>query len=410
MPDISILILSDIHTTDKDPSGHASPSYVSTQATGTQGGIDPISAMVDVVKQDIGTVDFVVCPGDMTDQALPAGLTYIANRLAEVASETGAKELIVVAGNHDVDSRYGHNQYDPRGYLMSTFPEMPFKNGSHHLEFFAHHLTAKVIDDVRFLALDSAAFHGGGRLKKPDGSPEVPEFEHGRISPLMLQRIKKVLDEDTGVYTVNILICHHHPQNNNSPYEIDFSQMDGGPALIDLLDSGNYGRWLIVHGHKHRPRISYAAGGATSPVIFGAASFSAQIRRDALNHCPNQFHILTVKPELANDLHCGLAGSIQSWNWTTGLGWRPATTGGEGLPAYAGFGYRGDPAALAGQVSAALTSTESHSWSAAVAKTPALSALLPRNFDELKRELEKLGVNIVFNDRGIPMQVGRSTT
>jgi len=399
---IRFLVVSDIHTCDEDPTTFKTPSYVSTQGAGPSGSVEPISALIKEVKREFGTVDFVVCAGDLTQQALPAGINYIASQLRLVATNLKAQNLIVINGNHDVDSRYKFNNFDPRGQLRQSLPDMPFISipdedisGSrvNHLEYFAEHLSMRTFGSVRIVAIDSAAFHGAGK-------PETPEYLHGRISPIMLRALEEKLQADNGQYDVNILLCHHHPLNNNLPGEIDSSEMDGGSALLEILDSGGFGDWFVIHGHKHRPRLRYAPGEVAPPVILSAASLSAQLA-DAQNRSPNQFHVVTFDLDLAKSLSFSMAGSVQSWSWVPGSGWYPAST--DGLPSRAGFGFRGEPRSLATKLAATLKSVSPPrafwEWAEVTALHPEVNALMPKSLEQV--------LSILENEHGL--QPGRNS-
>lgn len=369
--------------------------------------------MIAKVRSDVGAVDFVICAGDLTQQALPAGIAYISEKLRYVATSLNAKHLVVINGNHDVDSRAKFNNYDPRGQLRQALPDMPFISvptqnidGSrqNHLEFFAEHFTIRSFENVRIVAIDSAAFHGYG-------SPDEPEYNHGRISPVMLRTLENRLRADAAKYDVNLLLCHHHPLNNNVPGEQDSSEMDGGSALLDLLDSGDFGQWFIIHGHKHRPKLRYAPGEVAPPIILSSASLSAQLA-DAQNRAPNQFHVVTFDLDLANSLSFGLAGSVMSWNWVPGNGWSAASS--DGLPSRAGFGFRGQIPALATELAASLKGGSPQrgfwEWSEVSQLHPEVTTLMPRSLQKLLELLEKdHGIQANFNMRQEIRQLGVST-
>lgn len=410
MSQIRFLVVSDIHTCDEDPSSYKTSSYVSTQGAGPTGAIEPISSMIDKVKAEVGPVDFVICAGDLTQRALPAGITYISEKLRGVATSLGAKHLVVVNGNHDVDSRFKSNNFDPRGQLRQSLPDMPFiavpsqdieASRRNHLEFFAEHLSIKSFGDVRVVAIDSAAFHGNGAI-------EDPEYLHGRISPVMLRALETRLKADTVNYSVNLLLCHHHPLNNNVPGELDSSEMDGGNALLELLDTGNFGHWFVIHGHKHRPRLRYAPGEVAPPIILSAASMSAQLA-DAQNRAPNQFHVVSFDIALAKSLSFGLAGNVMSWNWVPGNGWSAAAA--DGLPYRAGFGFRGEPAALAMKLAtsfkAAIPSRPYWEWAEVVKLHPEVTTLMPRSLEQVLNLLEtQHGIRPTLNIRHEICQLG----
>ena len=105
--------------------------------------------------------------------------------------------------------------------------------------------------------------------------------------------------------------------------------MTNGSLLLELLGSGEFGRWLVVHGHKHHPKLTYASGGAASAVIFSAGSLSVDIQHELQGHSRNQFYLIDLP---LNEIAKGrFVGRIEAWDWTNGRGWIPAGPS-SGLP------------------------------------------------------------------------------
>src|SRR5207248_25638 len=118
---------------------------------------------------------------------------------------------------------------------------------------------------MRILLIDSCAYHG-----------VKGEHNHGRISDATLGEIDRRLSAD-GPCALNLLVCHHHPQKL-AEYKLgDYDDMVNGQKLLDLLGYGKHGDWVVLHGHKHCPKVSYAAGGATSPLVFSCGSVGARL-------------------------------------------------------------------------------------------------------------------------------------
>src|SRR5262245_35886339 len=121
----SILVLSDIHASEGDPAASDAESYVSTSASSYAHRIDPFSNMVEIIKRDKSEVCCIVCPGDMTNKGSKSGIQFVFQKLREVARELSAASLVVIPGNHDLDSRYHANDYDARGQAMLIRPPFP---------------------------------------------------------------------------------------------------------------------------------------------------------------------------------------------------------------------------------------------------------------------------------------------
>src|SRR5207247_8648242 len=75
--------------------------------------------------------------------------------------------------------------------------------------------------------------------------------------------------------------------------------MLGGAELLQLLSAGDYGEWLVIHGHKHLPKLSYAQGAtAATPVVFAAGSLCACLASRIQAVARNQFYILDFPLDL----------------------------------------------------------------------------------------------------------------
>jgi len=398
--DGGFLVISDIHACTSDPTSADAPSYVSTQPAEMFAAVDPLDSMLETVKASGLKVSCIICPGDMTDKGEPSGIQYVWKKLLDIATKLNASLVVATPGNHDLDSRFQYNDFDARGQAMLIQPTLPIDNRQLYLEFWAEHFTIfDAEEDVRFFLLNSSAYHGGG--KRPE-----EEREHGRVSRSTLIRLKRLLE--SGQYpkkVLNVMVCHHHP---DAPSEIGAPDMlmEGGKALLELLNQSDVGPWMVFHGHRHRPRLFYAAGSGDGPIVLGAASFSAQINKDAQNKCPNQFHIVQFDLIGAKEIGVGIAGSVRSWNWLVGDGWHPAQSP-TGLPSRAGFGFRGQADLLMENILRAIPPGSFVKWSELTSSVPQLAFILPGDMRKLIIALGKSNVRIAFGEGGIPFQVSR---
>lgn len=394
------LLLSDLHATDEDPSSSSAPSYVSSYSASASARLDPISELEAVIRDDKLEPDYILCPGDITNRSNPRAFTYAWDRLHKLALSCGAK-LIATVGNHDLDSRYKDNRFDPRGYIMSIKPQIPVAERERFLEFWAENFTVISEADCNIVVLNTAAYHGGGK-------EVAAEIEHGRISELTLLAIAEAIRVAPKADT-NVLLCHHHPIKGDQG-DIEFvGQTRGGEKLIELLEKAR-SSWILIHGHKHVPDIFYGHGGANAPIIVGCASFSAQVNADSQNKNPNQFHFLITDPAGAKSEGLTVAGSLLSWTWQPGVGWNKPYRGVVGLPHFAGFGFRGSVRVLVDQVNDWLNAkgTSYETWPNAVAAITGLERLIPTDFDAFESALLESGLNILNNRDGSPAQIGRT--
>jgi predicted phosphodiesterase len=368
------LLISDIHASDIDPASSKAPSYVSSYRSTSGTALDPIFELEKLIREERLAPDCILCAGDVTNKSLPSPFSFAWKKLDDLAKSCSAKFLTTV-GNHDVDSRYKSNAYDPRGFAMSLVPKIPTEDRKHFLEYWAENFTLVSNDECNLLVLNTAAYHGAGR----DAATEI---EHGRVSEATLAGISETL-RNIPVKPVNILLCHHH-LIRPEPSDADLrGQTRGGEQLVRLLSDVD-GAWIIVHGHKHIPDLFYAPGGSNAPVILGCASFSAQVNEDAQNKNPNQVHLLICDPEGARSAGLTSAGQIISWTWQPGVGWRKAQ-GPHGLRHSVGFGHRTSVTPLVDGLERLTTSAAGYlRWEDAVNAIPSLQRLIPADIVRLE--------------------------
>jgi hypothetical protein len=180
----------------------------------------------------------------------------------------GVKRFFGVTGNHDLDSRYlAPGTLDPKEALRALQPPYPVPGdncNAANTSYWLDHFAVLTDTGVRAVLIDTCGSHG---LQKD-------EMKHGRISTQTLHRIRKHLQDDGDEYAINLAICHHHPQQHSELELGEYDFMRDGQQFLQLIGSGEFGSWIVIHGHKHHPKITYAAGGNTSPVVFSAGSFS----------------------------------------------------------------------------------------------------------------------------------------
>jgi hypothetical protein len=130
----------------------------------------------------------------------------------------------------------------------------------------------------------------------------------------------------------------------------------------------------VIHGHKHRPRIEYAAGGADPITVFAAGSFSAF--SPALSSTRNLFHILTLGDNVIPN--CSRHGTITSWEFNLGKGWNEPNSQSAEIPAVAGFGCHALPIDLADRTAAICKRNGlPQDWSDIVIEIPELQYCIP---------------------------------
>jgi hypothetical protein len=181
--------------------------------------------------------------------------------------------------------------------------------------------------------------------------------------------------------------------------------MKQGQLLLDLLGSGEHGRWLVIHGHKHHPKISYAAGGGGSAVVFAAGSLCATLYPELQTVARNQFYLIEIDPDECKKR--GLVGTVRAWDWASGIGWIDGNDT-SGLPPTFGFGARADPTLLAQQIASAITGSDPVLWASLMEQLPEIRYVLPQDLARVQKELsENHGIQ-VSRKGAVTYEIGRS--
>lgn len=389
-PILRIAIASDLHAYVEARDTPA-PSHFRVTMAESEPGKNPIAGLQRLVAQEGIQADLLLCPGDIAHQAQQVAIQHGWSVLHILSKDLKAKRLVATAGNHDLDSRLHSNEYDALEYLKNLSPPFPLTEEHLNDKFWARNFVIVEGDAYRIVVLNSSAYH-----------TLAEERERGRVAEVTIARIREELDQ-CAPRLINILLCHHHPQQHMEVRLGDYDVMKNGQLLLDLLGSGKYGRWLLIHGHKHHPKLCYAAGGGVSPIVFSAGSLCASLYPELQSIARNQFHLISIPVSLIDSL--GLVGVVQSWDWASGEGWAQAGAA-SGLPALCGFGYRGDPFLLAQKIAAEVT-TEVREWKQIRLCMPEVDYLIPQDFAALRHALRTYyGLDVQEHD-GRPRQIGR---
>ncbi|KPM80269.1 MULTISPECIES: metallophosphoesterase family protein [unclassified Pseudoalteromonas] len=271
-------------------------------------------------------IDFLVCPGDISNQGCGDSFENGWRFLNQVSNELNIKEILCVPGNHDLQSRPGTN-FSPLHsvkFCEPSFPSNDFETNTHFWGWNWSHIEAKSFNCV---LLNSSAYHGFST-----------EYKHGRVAPETIKQLSNFIkSDDFKEKPFNLLLCHHHPvKREDVDFESDYEVMDGGQALLNEIERESSEPWLVIHGHKHFASIFRAqSGGFTAPLIFSAGSFSAKLYPEIETRTANQFYILDIDLEATSENE-RLIGTFEAHSWDVDNNWHPSSS--ENLPHKGGFG------------------------------------------------------------------------
>ncbi len=385
-----IAVLSDLHAAPKSVAAPIGEVKQFTDLVNTSPKEDPIKALQVLVDTHSLKADVIVCPGDMTNRANAQALEFVWSHLHSLTKAFAAKGVVATVGNHDVDSRAHSENSFPREHLMRLEPPFPASNGSLSNQYWAHGFCIQTVGAARFLVINTCWLH-----------ESRDELERGVVTDYTLERIAAELAVPSPAQ-FNFVVCHHHP-HPHTDLQLGFDDViRNGQKLIELLSDN--GQWMIIHGHKHHPKVEYAQGQFQQPVVLACGSFSGRIEGNNALVSTNYFHLIEV-----THFQGGLAGQILSWNWTPGIGWQRYNSSLPKFPSIVGFGSKATPMALAQSVAAAIGSKPFIKWSDLCSTHMELAYLMPKQLASLLSELKAShAISVVYDEYGAPAQLGRA--
>jgi hypothetical protein len=325
--------------------------------------------------------DYLICPGDVTNQASAAGFEAGWEQLKALKTALGAQHLLATTGNHEVHSRatekddligLSTQSLDPLA-VIQRHPDYPCTCLSDADRWVYWGRGYQIVEqpNILFLIINSSHFHPTTRAN---------EFERGRISEIALQSLRADLAKRVAADKARVFVAvmHHHPiphQAGTTPEEN--IEMHNGSQLIQLLEQTNVA-WLVIHGHKHAGRLIIAQGDNNPPMVFAAASFGAMLDGVLATQTHLQFYILHLEV-CDQSVEPTARGQLRAWHWT-GTSWETARKYGHGLPDRCGYQrppFKPQPVldSLAGTLAA--ESRPFLKWEEAVEKHRELGYLLP---------------------------------
>src|SRR5258705_8869702 len=96
---LEILIISDLHAHPGDPNKGSAPSAYSTNTNYSSADVNPLVSLPDLIKTSALNVDWILCPGDLSDKADLSAQKVVWEHLEKIRSEIQASCLIGTPGN-----------------------------------------------------------------------------------------------------------------------------------------------------------------------------------------------------------------------------------------------------------------------------------------------------------------------
>lgn len=365
---LRIAIISDIHSHHK-PDKEPQRSYILTNVNSTTFQ-DPYKSFVHLIKTHPEIkADILLMPGDFGDQSDEEGIAKGWEVTKSVAKLLDTDVIIPNIGNHDVDSRKKYNA-DPFYYIKSFASDFPFNTPEQNDFFWDKGYLIIEEAHYRILVVNSVHNH-----------INETEADHGLISEDTLNELEEIF-QGFHDQKLNIAMCHHNPILHSRFGSKNKDLMYNGDQLLNILDNFNFD--MVIHGHKHDPRILYSQGGANSPVIFSAGSFAAYSSQ-LLQGAYNTFHIITLEVTA----HQIGKGTVETWFFVPTKGWKQEIRC-EHIEPKIGFGEVVDLKRLANEILAWFRNNgiKFIEWDEFLKHFPVLVYIIPSDLMKLKKDLK----------------------
>lgn len=385
-----LLILSDLHC--HSLARETTSSFLVAGGLRSPSRRHPVQSLLDQFRTEAGSLDALLCPGDLADKICQTGFQHAWFALREIAAELSIPILVASLGNHDVDSRNEDDEPDPFIVAQNAHPTFPLADGSKRTDYF--HAGVAVIDlggEGQIILLNTVIDHF------TEGSAKRGTFDEKRIE--ILRQALEGLPRSK----VRIAVLHHHVALHSSPVIGDVDVLETGDQITDVL--GEFGINLVVHGHKHHPRARYVDTSSGRLFVLGAGSFSAYLTGALATRTRNVFHVVEIAPSGGGGT---VHGIVKTWEWQSGEGWRPATLQSASFPHLSGFGSISSVSELA----AILTelAPASAGWSISpntvLSAAPELPFLTPNEQIQLDINLRERGLTLDWETKMLLRLVG----
>ena len=364
---LRVAVVSDMHCHGRGDCEGRRESHLIANDPRVPGERHPVQSLLDLLEAESLTADVLLCPGDLAHKASPDGLSQSWAHLREIAQELSTSHLICTLGNHDVASRARHG--DPFDIAKHVHPLFPIADSSANDQFWAQGFCLQRLTSDADIVVINTAYHHYDEL----------EAKHGTFPDAQLHHLDHFLRANTAP-ALRLALLHHHPVLHSFAGFGSSDVLPNGDALLAILAAN--GSRLVIHGHKHHPRLRREMLGGDSVFVFAAGSLSAYLLEIG-TRTRNLFHIVEV-----NSITGGLQGSVRSWEFNYARGWNPTSVSSSEFPHIANFGPQAGPN-LPARVADHLAATDSRYIDATTlsAAFPELTGLLPDELHQFALQL-----------------------
>ena len=369
---------------------------------------DPVAGLLKHLKEhrdelaagEGSLADFLLCPGDICDRADGEAFVEGWSQLKALQEVLGAQHLIASTGNHEIHSRASREDQTPGNAEVAVDPletvqknpEYPSKLLTQEQRWIYWGRGYEIIEheNLFVLLINSSHFH-------PTMQPN--EYERGRIGVVALEELRQSLKQRVSVNLdrIFLVLLHHHPVPHQS-LDVSLGRIDmhNGELLMHVLEECGVA-WIVIHGHKHFPRLIFSATtGQGQSIVLAAASAGAELQGEAAARTRLQFYIVEMDI-LSQKLEPTARGRVRALSWLD-RAWQCNTLRNHGLPDRCGFQVPSESVGnLVAEITKHLASVNGYvTWSELTEALAPLRSLLPERVQGLRRALESSKVKFTW--------------
>jgi len=401
---LKIAVISDMHCQPKgSPTSNpfSDETFFHSDALAQPIGRHPIESLRELIRLNSLKANVLLLPGDFANRCNQAGLMCAWSELNKIASELHVNLVAATLGNHDIDSHNKEPSADPFYIAQNFATDFPLPLGPDNATAYDHFWSRRFYiasqEQLRIVVVNSIGKHFNAK-----------HAEHGAIDVSDLNALDEELEKLENV-NFQVALVHHHPQQYETFGLGSTDVMLMGEELLRVLEKHGYS--LVVHGHKHHPRLTYAAGGTASPAVFAAGSLSATNSWGITTFTRNLFHIIEMDSDSLQG--CSNRACVHSWEFHHGQGWVKTVIRSAGFPAHTGYGYRGRLDELAVDADRIVSTAQGQKlkWNQFLHHLPQVNHLIPADYIKSKKLLaDDYGVEVlVREDDVLPLWIGKLT-
>ena len=268
--------------------------------------------------------DFLLIAGDLTSVGSPQEFYACEQEIKKIAGEIGlpTNRIICCMGNHDIDFNvinlwkskdklseeilnYRKEKYQHLASSISSFCLEHIKECQLEKKGPAPFSGVYEAEDFVAIVLNTSWLCGPNQ-----------EYSHGKLSLEQLDWFEKTLDKYISDDRKRIVLMHHHPFNYPYPtIGADISQIEEGAEFVEV--ASKYRVDLVIHGHRHHPKVKTEMCDVGYPVtFFCAGSLAVNANHRANGEIPNTIHFIDIDKN--RDFFV-----LHNYSYSDAEGWKP---------------------------------------------------------------------------------------